>query len=67
MGACVQNRSGYGRCWVEGSYRVPVFLIRELDVDERGEGADRPRVLCVIDEVLVARLELRIPFEEVEA
>ncbi len=41
-------------------------LEREADIEERGQGLDRNTVLCMVQEVSLATLVLRIPLEDIE-
>lgn len=43
-----------------------LLLERKLDIDECCESLDGAAVLCMVEEVTVATLELRIPLEYIE-
>ena len=47
-------------------YWEGLFLVGELDVDEGRDCLDRCRVLCMVEEVSMAGLELWVPLDDIE-
>jgi len=60
IGGRGSGRGGRGNDW------IGLLLVWELYIDEGREGLNRPTVLCVVEEVLVAALELRIPLDDIK-
>ena len=59
IGARGSGRGG-GNDW------IGLLLVWELYIDEGRESLNRPTVLCVVEEILVAALELRIPLDDIK-
>lgn len=53
-------------CTIRRVYRVLLFLVRQLDVQEGRDGLDGSRVLRVVQEVSHAGLERSVPLEDIE-
>lgn len=57
-----RTRRGGGRV----EYGERLFLIRQLNVHESGKSVHGCGVLCMVEEISMAGLELRVPVDDIE-